>query len=186
MKRFVLASVVLFLALAGIRAQTINNAFFDQVLYRGAFGSTDWTMGWANWDPQNTNYPATTVTVPGGDISANTTWTKNNVYLLDGWVYVVDGVTLTIEPGTVIRGSKANKGALIVEPGGKIIARGTKDEPIVFTSNEPAGQRTYGDWGGLIVCGRSIVNKANPQIEGGPRTIYGGDIDADSSGVLSL
>jgi len=186
MKRFVLASVVLFLALAGIRAQTINNAFFDQVLYRGAFGSTDWTQGWANWDPQNTNYPATTVTVPGGDISVNTTWTKNNVYLLDGWVYVVDGVTLTIEPGTIIRGSKANKGALIVEPGGKIIARGTKDEPIVFTSNEPAGQRTYGDWGGVIVCGRSIINKANPQIEGGPRTIYGGDIDADSSGVLSF
>ena len=165
--------------------QDVNTAFFEKVDFIGAFGTTDWTEGWANWDPQNTTYPAATVTIPGGDISSNTTWTNNNVYLLDGWVYVVDGVTLTIEPGTVIRGSKANKGALIVEPGGKIIARGTKEQPIVFTSNEPAGQRSYGDWGGLVVCGRAKVNKANPQIEGGPRTVYGGTNDADSSGVLS-
>ncbi|NLI23278.1 MAG: hypothetical protein GX419_01045, partial [Bacteroidales bacterium] len=165
--------------------QDVNTAFFEKVDFIGAFGTTDWTEGWANWDPQNTTYGAPTVTVPGGDISANTTWTKNNVYLLDGWVYVIDGVTLTIEPGTVIRGSKANKGALIVEPGGKIIARGTKEQPIVFTSNEPAGSRSYGDWGGLVVCGRAKVNKANPQIEGGPRTVYGGNDDADSSGILS-
>jgi len=185
MKKIVLVGFALVLSYAGVKAQNINNPFFDQVLFRGAFGTTNWTEGWANWDPQNTVYPASTVTVPGGDITSNTTWTKNNVYLLDGWVYVIDGVTLTIEPGTVIRGSKANKGALIVEPGAKIIAKGTQQEPIIFTSNEPVGQRSYGDWGGLVVCGRARVNKANPQIEGGPRTIYGGDNDADSSGVLS-
>ena len=185
MKKIVLIASALFLFFLGIKAQNINNPFFDQVLFRGAFGTTNWTEGWANWDPQNTLYNNPTVTVPGGEITSNTTWTKNNVYLLDGWVYVVDGVTLTIEPGTVIRGSKANKGALIVEPGAKIIAKGTKEQPIVFTSNEPAGQRSYGDWGGLVVCGRAKVNKANPQIEGGPRTTFGGTDDADSSGVLS-
>lgn len=163
---------------------TIDDPFFQKVKFRGAFGTEDWTKGWANWDPQNTNYPAPTVTIPAGEITQNTTWTKDNVYLLDGWVYVVDGVTLTIEPGTIIRGSKANKGSLIIEPGAKIIANGTKEQPIIFTSNEPAGQRNYGDWGGLIICGRAPVNQVSPQIEGGPRTIYGGNNPDDSSGVL--
>lgn len=163
---------------------TIDDPFFQKVKFRGAFGTVDWTKGWANWDPQNTNYPAATVVIPAGEITQNTTWTKDKVYLLDGWVYVVDGVTLTIEAGTIIRGSKANKGSLIIEPGAKIIANGTKEQPIVFTSNEPAGQRNYGDWGGLIICGRAPVNQVSPQIEGGPRTIYGGNNSDDSSGVL--
>jgi len=163
---------------------TIDDPFFQKVKFRGAFGNEDWTSGWANWDPQNTEYPAPTVVISGGEITSNTTWTSNNVYLLDGWVYVVDGVTLTIEPGTIIRGSKSNKGALIIEPGAKIIANGTKEKPIVFTSNEPVGQRNYGDWGGLIICGRAPVNQSSPQIEGGPRTTYGGTNPNDSSGIL--
>ena len=108
--------------------------------------------------------------------------TDNN--LLKGFVYVTKGVTLTIEPGTVIKGEKATKGSLIVEPGGKIIAEGTAEKPIVFTSDQAAGSRAYGDWGGLILCGNAPVNANEPQIEGGPRTVYGGDDPADNSGTL--
>jgi hypothetical protein len=165
---------------------SINNPFFEHVAFRGAFGTEDWTAGWANFDPQNTVYPATTVIVEAGDISANTTWTSDKVYLLNGWVYVTSGATLTIQAGTVIRGDKANKGSLIVEPGGKLIAQGTMAKPIVFTSNQAAGSRTYGDWGGVVVCGNAITNKVNPQIEGGPRTHYGGTNDTESSGILNF
>ena len=122
--------------------------------------------------------------IAAGDITTNTTLTADKVYLLDGWVYVKSGATLTIDPGTVIRGSKANKGALIIEKGAKIIAEGTASNPIVFTSNQDAGSRSYGDWGGLIILGNATVNKVDPIIEGGPTSTYGGSDDADNSGIL--
>lgn len=91
-------------------------------------------------------------------------------YLLKGWVYVGAGSTLTIEPGTVIKGDKDTQAALIIEPGGKLIAEGKQDAPIVFTSEMPKGQRKPGDWGGLIICGKAKNNQGvlNQQIEGGP------------------
>ncbi len=163
----------------------LNNDFFEEVDYIGAFGSVDWTSGWANWTPQNTAYPATTDVIAAGDITTNTTLTANKVYLLDGWVYVKSGATLTIEPGTIIRGSKANKGALIIEKGAKIIAEGTTAQPIIFTSNQDAGSRSYGDWGGVIILGNATVNKVDPVIEGGPTSTYGGSDDADNSGIFT-
>ncbi len=108
-------------------------------------------------------------------------------YLLRGWVYVADGSVLTIEPGTVIRGEKESAATLIIEPGGKIIAQGTAQEPIVFTSAQDKGNRKPGDWGGLILCGNGTNNKGvlGQQIEGGPRTKHGGEDAADNSGILS-
>lgn len=110
---------------------------------------------------------------------------KKGTYLLRGWVYIADGAELTIEPGTVIRGEKESKAALIVERGGKLYAKGTAAAPVVFTSAQPAGQRRPGDWGGLIICGRAKNNQTEQQIEGGPRSKHGGDNDADCSGALS-
>jgi hypothetical protein len=170
---------------AGFTHAKLNNTFFEQVDFVGAFGSTDWTTGWTNWDPQNTSYPAVTDVIAAGNITEDITLTSDKVYLLDGWVYVKAGATITIQPGTVIRGSKANKGALIVEKGAKIIAEGTAEHPIVFTSNQDAGSRSYGDWGGVIVLGKAQVNKIDPVIEGGPTSTYGGDNDADTSGTLT-
>ncbi|MDY5826780.1 MAG: hypothetical protein SPK24_01290, partial [Candidatus Limisoma sp.] len=109
---------------------------------------------------------------------------KKGTYLLKGWVYVAEGAELTIEPGTVIKGDKDTKAALIVEPGAKLFAEGTATEPIVFTSEMPAGQRRPGDWGGLIICGNARNNQKQQQIEGGPRTKHGGSNDTDNSGVL--
>ncbi|MDQ3141368.1 MAG: T9SS type A sorting domain-containing protein [Bacteroidota bacterium] len=136
---------------------------------------------------------AQTITV-SGEITTNTTWTKNNTYLLQGFVYVEDGATLTIEPGTTIKGDKASKGALIVTRSGKITAEGTADQPIVFTSNE--SNPTYGDWGGIIILGKAPTNAVTNGvpgegiIEGGVENAngdgrYGGTDANDNSGVLS-
>ena len=110
---------------------------------------------------------------------------KKGTYLLKGWVYIAKGAELTIEPGTIIKGDKQTKAALIAERGGKLIAKGTASEPIVFTSEEAAGSRKPGDWGGVILCGNARNNQTDMQIEGGPRTHHGGNDDAENSGVLS-
>ncbi|MGB4414420.1 MAG: hypothetical protein WBI53_05990, partial [Paludibacter sp.] len=162
---------------------SLVNSFFTQVNYVGAFGQTDWTAGWANFDPKNTVYPTTNVTIPAGNL-ATTTWTKNNVYLLNGFVYIPNGVTLTIEAGTIIRGDITNKGTIIVEMGGKLIANGTAVEPIVFTSNQAAGSRNYGDWGGIILLGKAPINPVTATIEGGVGRSYGGSDATDNSGSL--
>ncbi|MDY4627148.1 MAG: hypothetical protein SO442_11200 [Prevotella sp.] len=109
---------------------------------------------------------------------------KEGKYLLRGWVYVANGSELTIEPGTIIKGEKATQAAIIVEPGGKIIAQGTADKPIVFTSAQAKGSRRPGDWGGIILCGKARNNQSDMQIEGGPRTHHGGTNDDDNSGIL--
>src|SRR5574344_866475 len=110
---------------------------------------------------------------------------KKGTYILKGWVYIANGATLTIEPGTVIKGDKDTKAALIVERGGKLIAKGTASDPIVFTSAQAPGARRPGDWGGLILCGRAQNNGVEKQIEGGPRSFYGGSDNTDNSGVIS-
>ena len=189
MKKLLLLFVASAMALQITNAQPkIDDSFFEKVSYIGAFGTTDWTKGWANFDCQNAVYAETSVNV-SGEISGNVTWTADKVYLIQGFVYVVNGAVLTIEPGTVIRGEKSSMGSLIVERGGKIMAEGTLAKPIVFTSNAAAGSRVRGDWGGLVLCGKASVNQpgGEVQIEGGPRTIYGGATtpdDNDNSGVL--
>ncbi len=119
-----------------------------------------------------------------GSITANTTWRAGNKYVLTGFVYVESGATLTIEPGTIIKGDKPTKGSLIVKPGAKIIAVGTQDKPIVFTSNQAAGQRAAGDWGGLVLLGKAPVNKTPAYVEGENVSQFGGTDPADNSGQL--
>ena len=82
------------------------------------------------------------VTVGGSGktaITTNTTWSASNKYLLKGFIYVQSGATLTIEAGTVIKGDKDTKGALIIEPGAKIMAVGTAEKPVFgpFTKLSP-------------------------------------------------
>ena len=110
---------------------------------------------------------------------------KKGTYSLVGWVYIASGAVLTIEPGTIIKGDRQTKAAIIVERGGKLIAKGTVNEPIVFTSAQPKGSRKPGDWGGVILCGKAPNNQSEMQIEGGPRTKHGGSDPDDNSGILS-
>ena len=136
-----------------------------------------------------TSFGQTIVDTVNTDITTNTTWSSNRIYLLNGYRFVKDGATLTIEPGTIIRGDKASKATLIVTKTGKIHASGTSTNPIVFTSNEPAGQRTYGDWGGVLILGNAPINVPGGTaiVEGGllgNDATYGGTNEDDSSGVF--
>jgi hypothetical protein len=166
-------------------------AFFGQVNYKGALEpapANAWTDNWTNWDPQNTVYGNTTVTV-NSDITSNTTWTTGTIVLLQNKVYVTNGATLTIQPGVVIRGDKTTEGTLIISRGSKINALGTSANPIVFTSNFGTGSRAPGDWGGVIILGAAKTNNAGGVqiVEGGLDPIkaeFGGTNDNDSSGVF--
>jgi len=126
-------------------------------------------------DPTGTEQNGNVVEI-SGDIKTNTTWTANKIYFLKGFVFVTEGATLTIEPGTIIKGDKSSKGTLVVTRGSKIMAVGTADKPIVFTSNLGPGVRREGDWGGIILLGKAPVNQgSNVQIEGGLTPTNGGD-----------
>jgi hypothetical protein len=129
-----------------------------------------------------------------GIIRANTVWSKDTIYLLRGFVYVATNYTLTIQPGTVIRGAGPERdpeglsraGTLIVERVGKLIADGTASEPIVFTSSKAAGQRNYGDWGGIILIGKSLINRpgSTPYLGGIRGTTETYNEPEDNSGTL--
>jgi PKD repeat protein len=172
-----------------------QSPFFESTTYRGAFApipAARWTDGWTNFDPQNANYPVPTLQVVN-NITTNTTWTADNVYQInDALIYVKAPAVLTIEAGTIIRGN--GKGTLIIERGAKIIAQGTEASPIIFTSNAPAGSRSYGNWGGVVMCGAAQHNLAagpNAIVEGGigdaatQTGVHGGNNDDDSSGIFS-
>jgi hypothetical protein len=131
------------------------------------------------------------------------------VYVLSGRVFVVDGATLTIAPGTTIYGdtTSSEAAALIVTRGSRIVAEGTAAEPIVMTSGNPDGARASGDWAGLVLLGSartndgSCVGDGNPGTEacdapgyledriegieaGDVRSLYGGTDDASDCGSL--
>jgi hypothetical protein len=122
-------------------------------------------------------------TVLVGTLTQDKTLTADKVWTLKGYVYVPEGVTLTIEAGTTIKSDIAEKGALCIERGGKIMAEGTADKPIVFTSGQASP--APGDWGGVILLGKATTNRTTePTIEGGIGRPYGGNDDNDNSGVL--
>jgi hypothetical protein len=148
------------------------------------------------------------------NITENTTWKSGNVYILGGRITVMNGVTLTIEPGVIIKGEAgtgANATALLVARGAKIMAEGTAAKPIIFTSvadeimPEDITAGNFGSpnldpdinglWGGLMVLGKAPISASNEsgdvsevQIEGIPTSdqngLYGGNVPNDNSGVI--
>jgi hypothetical protein len=156
-----------------------------------------------------------TEVVVTSNITTNTTWDAKKVWILGGRITVTSGATLTIEPGTIIKGEAgagASATALIVARGGKLNAAGTATKPIIFTAvadklsiaDVAAGKfaspnlppSVNGLWGGLIILGKAKISasvketttqKTEVQIEGiptsDPNGLYGGDDDADNSGV---
>jgi hypothetical protein len=179
------------------------DAFFKKVDYKGAFNPEITTGNWAGgWTKTYSsvafaNSEAGEVIVTN-DITSDVTWTNDNDYVLDGFIFVEDGATLTIEEGTTIyaeEGSGANASALIVKRGGKIIAVGTASEPIVLTSilaqTDDLTEADRGLWGGLILLGKGPSNNTGNDnaIEGVPeeeQAYYGGDISNDNSGTLKF
>src|SRR5262245_42266297 len=134
--------------------------------------------------------PPTVVMGPGlntGRTPYHQTWNRilspDTLYTLTGQ-YIVDSTrTLTINPGTIVRGDTA--AVLLIHRGGKIFANGAPCAPIVFTSLKNPGLRNRGDWGGIVILGVAPVNKVNPVIEGGIlQGTYGGTNVNDNSGVF--
>ena len=185
-------------------AADIDDDFFDDVEWRGAFNPSTslWTNNWTALSA-NGFTPAPGEVIVTDDITENTTWTADNTYFLDGLIFVDAGATLTIEEGTVIKGllntnitTGDGASALIVRRDAMIMAQGSADNPIIFTSeiddvDDPndSTQRDRGLWGGVIILGNATTNQptTDNQIEGIPETenaLYGGTDDEDNSGVF--
>ncbi len=150
--------------------------------------------------------PAENEVVVTENVTANTTWTADKIWILGSRIAVTSGVTLTIEPGTIIKGQAgtgANATALIIARGAKINAVGTAAAPIIFTSiadEIQPGQiaspnldpTLSGLWGGLMIMGNAPISAdaASVQIEGipasDPNGLYGGSDAADNSGVVKF
>jgi hypothetical protein len=131
--------------------------------------------------------PAPTFVELSGELTTRTL-TADKKYLLLGQVFIRNGQVITIEPGTVIYGDKRTRATLIVDKGGQIIANGTAEKPIIMTSNQEPGLRDRGDWGGLVILGRSNTNQPDPAIEGITPAVTFGTLnnaasDNESSGV---
>lgn len=140
------------------------------------------------------------ITVTDSDVEGDVVWTADDTYLLDGFVFVEDGSSLTIEAGTVIKGmpgSGEDASALIVARGGKIFAEGTATDPIIFTAETDDLSATddlplsaRGLWGGVILLGDAPVNEPGGEahIEGipesEPRGSYGGTNADHSAGIF--
>ena len=155
---------------------------------QGIVGESNWFNGWTNFKPKAAEYSQATQILTG-DIKEDMTLTKNNVYLIMGTVHVLNNVTLTIEPGTVIRGDFDSTGTLTIVRGAKIIAEGTETNPIVFTSNKPASERKPGDWGGVILMGDAPINRfggvSASFYESNPLySPFGGINESSDSGIL--
>ncbi|MEO6692082.1 MAG: hypothetical protein ABIO44_07055, partial [Saprospiraceae bacterium] len=201
----------------------VNTTMYSQgkvlvpTTYVGALNnnaSEDWTNGWTNFNPKSTIYPAVNDTstlngmsaslpVPGEKkLTGNVTLDATKVYLLSGIIIVTDGAKLTIPAGTLIRAQSdvnsnpKNYAVLLVERGGKVELLGSANNPVVFTSARDIGQRERGDWGGIILAGKSLHNLSNAtfdnvQMEGFNNVTFdatlarfGGSNVADNSGIF--
>ncbi|MDP1889497.1 MAG: fibronectin type III domain-containing protein [Gemmatimonadaceae bacterium] len=135
-----------------------------------------------------------------GDITTSRTLYADTTYTLKGFIHVANGATLTIQPGTTIKGDFNTLGSsLFILRGAKIQAVGTAAAPIVMTSSRAVGQRQTGDWGGLIIVGNGLINRSGSvELEGSNtdgvavvsgknyQVLYsGGTTPTDNSGTLA-
>ncbi len=116
-----------------------------------------------------------------GHITADKLLDSNHVWIIKGRCTVDSGVTLTIQPGTTLKGQYSTRGTLAIKPRAFIIAAGTKEHPINFTATE----NRRGGWGGLVLLGRAPTNEPTKYFEAVPEWSYGGNDAHDSSGVLT-
>lgn len=141
-----------------------------------------------------------TAQVIRGQITTDTTWTADKRYVLSGRVDVTNRATLTIQPGTTLCGdadqAMMNVSYLNVDQDAKLVADGTRAQPIVFTSSKPVGQRKPQDWGGIVLRGRAPINNPPDTGKGSETTCVQGEASAglygpcgtprpdDNSGIL--
>ena len=158
--------------------------FFEAAAYRGAVpANNDWTAGWIRTSGNGDETSANAEEILQGELTANKTLLKNKVYALSGEYIVKTGATLTIQEGVKIVAKTDDESVdyILVQQGAKIEAVGTKENPIIMTSDK----KESGAWGGLHICGKAHTNAENGE---GTSEIgnaaYGGSADNDNSGTL--
>lgn len=158
--------------------------FFEAAAYRGAVpANNDWTAGWIRTSGNGDETSANAVEILKGELTANKTLLKDKVYALSGEYIVKTGATLTIQEGVKIVAKTDDESVdyILVQQGAKIEAVGTKENPIIMTSDK----KESGAWGGLHICGKAHTNAENGE---GTSEIgnaaYGGFADNDNSGTL--
>lgn len=160
------------------------NEFFEAAAYRGAVSAdNNWTAGWIRTSGNGDETSANAVEILQGELTTNKTLEANKVYALSGDYIVKTGATLTIQEGVKIVAMTDDESVdyILVQQGAKIEAVGTKENPIIMTSDK----KESGAWGGLHICG-----KAHTNAEGGTGkseigdAAYGGSADNDNSGTL--
>ena len=182
-----------------------EDPFFSKVDYKGAFGDHLWLRGWTALDEYGLLPARGAVTITDADLRTGTyNWTSDNVYTLDGFVFLEDGGTLNIGPGTIIKAKSTPDASndltstLIITRGAKIYANGTASDPIIFTSEADMideGETNLtpnlrGLWGGLVLLGYGEIGASTDErvIEGFPssetRALFGGNDNTDNSGSL--
>ena len=182
-----------------------DDGFFTETTYKGAFGASLWIRDWTALDEYGFLPARSEVVIRDEDLlDGNYTWTSDNIYLLDGYVFLEAPGALTIEPGTIIKGQEIPStgdvaSALIIARGAKIFAEGTCELPIIFTSesddvSDPDDKDVTdrGEWGGLVVLGNGIIGDETTEseiegfeLENDPRVLYGGNDNTDNSGIIS-
>ena len=179
-----------FTAVGGVLSQPT----FDDPVTAG--GTYSYRVAASNANGTSSFSAAVTAVAPGlkvadltGIITTSRTLFKDTVYTLKGYVKVANNSTLTVQPGTRIVGDFETKGSsLWILRGSKLIADGTSAEPIVFTSEQPVGQRKPGDWGGILIIGNGVSSRSGTIRTEGPQgvtEIYsGGSDNNDNSGIL--
>ena len=142
-----------------------------------------------------------------GEISEDTTWNAKTNYVLNGPVIVTSNTKLTIEEGTIIKanpGEGRNVSMLIIARGAQLIANGTVENPIVFTSINDnlnhleatpsvLSDLDTGLWGGIILLGNAPVSLTDEKEETfligldptNSSSYYGGSDSEDNSGSIS-
>lgn len=132
--------------------------------------------------------PIVSDTVIVGPFTSRVELSASKTYLLKGFASVEDGGELVIPAGTKVVGDFVSRGTLIVKRGGKLTVNGTETNPVVFTSQRAAGSKARGDWGGIIINGRSTNNLPGGigTSEGNGGTFGGGASpnSADNSGSI--
>lgn len=156
---------------------------------KGITGSQNWLSNWTNFKPKSKDYAKPTKILVG-IIDKDLILTKKEVYLLMNVVYVTNNATVTIEPGTIIRGDYESCGTLVITKGAKLIANGNDVDPIIFTSNKEIEDRKPGDWGGIILEGNAPLNTFGDRASldfnlSSDYASYGGTNPNDNSGILN-
>ncbi len=176
-------------ALSGAEPLT-GSTFLSQVSFRGAFASENWLEGWSQihnsgvlGSPPPPPPPPPGVVFVDENIGSDTTWTANNTYILRNLIFIEPGNILVIEEGTLIKAESGPTG-LVVTQGAEIMADGSDEHPIIFTSVEDdinnidgyteryLDQNDKGLWGGLIILGKAPINSNGSSVNSNPMIDY--------------